>query len=142
MIFTYKYINIEIYISNFQDQGEDGETHYAAEADDDSCSFTTQRIWILTWLVLNMFAVVGLLTAVGLFANLGTWAMTHQPIHMVQFVTILVLVTLLVYAQVIVLTLYIILRDAWLVGICGPTLFAEESTGLTQGGHRVSTSKK
>ena len=51
-----------------------------------------------------------LTVAIGLFGDLGMWAMTHDPIHMVQFIIIIVLVLLLLYSQFVVLSMYIMLK--------------------------------
>lgn len=106
------------------------------EEEDTACPFPTQRIWIISWMVMNILAIIGLGVAIGLFANLGFWSMSHQPIHLALFAFIVVLVILLIYAEVIIITLYMILKDSYLMGIMGSP--NPNPAGLTTGGRRVA----
>ena len=76
------------------------------------CDFKSQKIWIFIWLILNVFAIIGLLVALGFFADLGWWSMTYDPrgIHVLMFFMVLILSVLLIYGQLIVVTLYLLLK--------------------------------
>jgi len=102
------------------------------------CDFKSQKIWIFIWLILNVFAIIGLLVALGFFADLGWWSMTYDPrgIHVLMFFMVLILSVLLIYGQLIVVTLYLLLKDAWIRGILGNG-DDEDTAGLTHGGKRI-----
>merc|ERR1712241_1359245 len=102
-----------------------------------SCDFKTQKVWIFIWLAMNVLALIGLLASIGLFGNLGWWSMTHEPLHVGVFFMILLLLTLLIYGHLIVVTVYLVLKDAWIRGILGNNVNDEEMAGLTHGGKRI-----
>merc|ERR1712223_1352863 len=97
-----------------------------------SCDFRSQKIWIFIWLTLNVIGIIGL------FADLGWWSMTYDPkgIHVPMFFVVLILLVLLIYGQLIVVTLYLLLKDAWIRGILGNGT-DEDMAGLTHGGKRI-----
>jgi len=105
-----------------------------------ACDFKSQKIWIFIWLILNVVAILGLLVALGLFADLGWWSMTYDPkgIHVLMFFMVLILSVLLIYGQLVVVTLYLLLKDAWIRGILGNGS-DEDMAGLTRGGKRIET---
>lgn len=121
---------------------------------DETCEFPTQKIWIVTWLILNIIGIIGLVISIGLFINLGTSnelgfvynltcsydiilkVCTFTPLHMIQLFVIIILVILLIYSQFVVSSLYVMLKDAWLIGVVGSAAFTDD-TGLTSGGRRV-----
>jgi len=105
-----------------------------------ACDFKSQKIWIFIWLILNVVAIIGLLVALGLFADLGWWSMTYDPkgIHVLMFFMVLILSVLLIYGQLVVVTLYLLLKDAWIRGILGNGS-DEDMAGLTRGGKRIET---
>ncbi len=115
---------------NLQASGSGGENSV-------TCDFKTQKIWLFIWLTLNVLAMLGLLVAIGLFADLGWWSMTYQAIHVVVFFMILILLSLLIYGQLIVVTLYLLLKDAWVRGILGTGADEDDLAGLTHGGKRI-----
>ena len=47
------------------------------------------------------------------------------------------ILALLIYGQIIVVTVYLILKDAWLRGILGNNASDEDMAGLTHGGKRI-----
>ena len=101
-----------------------------------NCDFKTQKIWIFIWLGMNLLGMIGLLVVVGLFGDLGWWSMTYQPLHVAVFFLVLILLVLLIYGQLIVITLYLILKDAWVRGILGNGT-DEDMAGLTHNGKRI-----
>ena len=103
-----------------------------------TCDFKTQKVWIFIWLAMNVLALIGLLVSIGLFADLGWWSMTHEPLHVGVFFMILLLLTLLIYGHLIVVTVYLVLKDAWIRGILGNNVNDDEDmAGLTHGGKRI-----
>ena len=64
--------------------------------------------------------------------------MTYDPrgIHVLMFFMVLILSVLLIYGQLIVVTLYLLLKDAWIRGILGNG-DDEDMAGLTHGGKRI-----
>ena len=64
--------------------------------------------------------------------------MTYDPkgIHVLMFFMVLILSVLLIYGQLIVVTLYLLLKDAWIRGILGNGT-DEDMAGLTHGGKRI-----
>lgn len=99
-----------------------------------TCDFKTQRIWIFLWLSLNILAIFLLIISeILFFTQIGWWSMTYTPIHVAVFFMVLFLLIFLVYGEVIVLTVYLMLKDAWLSGILG-NKDEEENVGLTQNG--------
>jgi len=122
---------------------------------DESCDFPTQRIWIITWLVMNIIGIIGLLAAIGALISIGTaqpglgffMNMTcaydkfagkcnHTPLHLILLFVVIILELLLIYSQFVVASLYIMLKDAWLIGVVGSAAFSDNA-GLTSGGKRV-----
>lgn len=121
---------------------------------DETCEFPTQKIWIITWLVLNIIGIIGLAVSIGLFINLGlsndlgfhynltcsydtiSRKCTYTPLHMIQLFVIIVLEILLIYSQFVVSSLFVMLKDAWLIGVVGSAAFSDDA-GLTSGGRRV-----
>merc|ERR1712241_1127633 len=80
-----------------------------------ACDFKSQKIWIFIWLILNVVAILGLLVTICLFfTELGWWSMTYDPIQVSMFFLVLILAILLIYGQLIVVTLYLLLKDAWI----------------------------
>ena len=103
-----------------------------------TCDFKTQKVWIFIWLAMNVLALIGLLVSIGLFADLGWWSMTHEPLHVGVFFMILLLLILLIYGHLIVVTVYLVLKDAWIRGILGNNVNDDEDmAGLTHGGKRI-----
>ena len=103
-----------------------------------TCDFKTQKVWIFIWLSMNVVAFIGLLVALGLFGDLGWWSMTHEPIHVGVFFMILILLILLIYGHLIVVTVYLVLKDAWIRGLLGTNVNDDEDmAGLTHGGKRI-----
>ena len=86
---------------------------------------------------MNVVGMIGILVAIGLFGDLGWWSMTHEPIHVGVFFMILILLTLLIYGHLIVVTVYLVLKDAWIRGILGNVGNDEDMAGLTHGGKRI-----
>ena len=87
---------------------------------------------------MNVVAFIGLLVALGLFGDLGWWSMTHEPIHVGVFFMILILLILLIYGHLIVVTVYLVLKDAWIRGLLGTNVNDDEDmAGLTHGGKRI-----
>lgn len=121
---------------------------------DDTCEFPTQRIWIITWLVMNIIGIVGLLAAIGALISIGTSTdlgffvnMTcaydaiarrchYTPLHLILLTVVIILEILLIYSQFVVSALYVMLKDAWLIGVVGSAAFTDND-GLTSGGKRV-----
>jgi len=102
-----------------------------------TCDFKTQKIWIFLWLSLNVLAIFLLIVAeILFFTEIGWWSMTYDPVHVAVFFMVLFLIILLIYGQVIVLTVYLILKDAWLSGILGNE-DEEDMAGLTHNGKRI-----
>lgn len=107
-----------------------------------TCDFKTQRIWIFLWLGLNFAAILSLIVAEILFlTQIGWWSMTspaNSPIHMAVFFMVIILLGLLIYGQLIVLTVYLLLKDAWLRGILGNSEDEDGlMAGLTHNGKRI-----
>lgn len=59
----------------------------------------------ISWIALNVLAVLGLIAAVILLlVDLGFWSMTYTPIHLVVFVVILLLILAIVAVAVVMVT--------------------------------------
>lgn len=119
---------------------------------DETCEFPTQRIWIITWLVANVIGIIGLAIAIGLFIDLGTSndlgfvynltclehtplkGCTYTPLHMLQFFVILILLILLIYGQLVVISLYVMIKDAWAMGVTGSAVFSNDVDGMKPNG--------
>ena len=124
-------ILLRIFFSNFS-------YHFFFSDPPVTCDFKTQKVWIFIWLAMNVLALIGLLVSIGLFADLGWWSMTHEPLHVGVFFMILLLLTLLIYGHLIVVTVYLVLKDAWIRGILGNNVNDDEDmAGLTHGGKRI-----
>ena len=62
----------------------------------------------------------------------------NSPIHMAVFFMVIILLGLLIYGQLIVLTVYLLLKDAWLRGILGNSEDEDGlMAGLTHNGKRI-----
>jgi len=116
----------------------------SAEAGSDDgttgCEFPTLKIWVAGWLAMDLVAIVGVAVCIGLFADLGTWSMTHTPIHMALFVLIIILEALLIWSGLLLCSLYVMLRDQWLMALIGKNISqakSHEHAGLTHGGQRI-----
>jgi len=122
---------------------------------DETCEFPTQKIWIITWLVMNIIGIIGLLAAIGALISIGTaqpklgffknmtcaydpvaGKCNDTPLHLILLFVLIILELLLIYSQCVVSSLYIMLKDAWLIGVVGSAAF-EDNAGLTSGGKRV-----
>merc|ERR1711936_753522 len=79
------------------------------------CDFTSQKVWIVLWQVMNILGVVGLLVALGWYlASLGFWSMLYDPIHFAVFLIICFLLPTLIYSGVLLQGLYLILGEAYI----------------------------
>jgi len=113
-----------------EEAGEDEDTA--------RCDFPNVKIWIAGWLAMDLVALVGIAVCIGLFANLGTWAMTHDPIHIALFIIIIILEALLIWSGLLLCSLYVMLRDQWLMALIGNNMASsQQNTGLTHGGQRI-----
>lgn len=115
-----------------------------ARAEDDvdegttRCDFPTVKVWLAGWLAMDLVGIVGIAVCIGLFADLGTWSMTHDPIHMALFVIIIILEALLIWTGLLLCSLYLMLRDQWLMGLLGNNFASnQQHAGLTHGGQRI-----
>jgi len=119
---------------------KEDESSNSQEVDQEvQCDFKSQKIWIFIWLILNVVAIIGLIVAFCLFlTKLGWWSMTYDPkgIQVPMFFMVLILLVLLIYGQLTVVTLYLLLKDAWIRGILGNES-DEDMAGLTHGGKRI-----
>jgi len=107
-----------------------------------TCDFPNQKIWIIIWEVLNIFAIIGLIVAIVWFSVFGTWAMLYKvqlgwPVHFVLFIIIIVLAVLLIYTGFILVALYTYLKEAYIDNILG-SQYTDDDVGLTSGGRRIS----
>jgi len=116
------------------------------EEDEESsrCDFPTVKVWIAGWLSMNAVAVLGIAVCIGLIADLGTWTRISlgyspysDPIHMGMFVVIIILEALLIWMALLLCSLYLMLRDHWMMSLMGNKPIAPSSNGLTQGGQRI-----
>jgi hypothetical protein len=130
-------------LSLFNNNENHQQRHLAAQvaaqsetASENTCDYHSQKIWIFVWLILNVLAIIGLFVVIGLFADLGWWSMTYEPIHIAVFFMILILLGLIIYGHIIVITLYLILKYAWISGLLNGS-DDEDMAGLTRGGKRI-----
>jgi len=122
-------------------ENEEEEIHQKSQ-NSVTCDFKTQKIWIFLWLVLNIIAIITLIIAEILpLVNVGWWSMTspkNSPVLVTTFFLVLILLVLLIYGQIVVLTVYLLLKDAWVRGILGNSDDDDDmQAGLTHNGKRI-----
>ena len=98
------------------------------------CDFTSQKVWIILWQILNVIGIVGLLILIGQSYNhnqppratadpqstgwylvtLGFWSMLYDPIHFAVFVVLCCLVPVLLYTAYILHSLYLVMGEAYI----------------------------
>merc|ERR1711953_697745 len=79
------------------------------------CDFSSQKVWILLWQVMNILGVCGLVVAlVWYLLSLGFWSMLYDPIHFAVFLIISFLLPTLLYTSYILQGLYLILGEAYI----------------------------
>jgi len=101
------------------------------------CDFPNQKVWLIIWQVMNVFAIIGLIIAIVWFSLLGMWAMLHVPVHFALYIIIIILTILLIYTAIILIALFTYLKEAYIDSILGSQQ-SDEDVGLTSGGRRIS----
>lgn len=74
---------------------------HASESDDHLSD--SERNFSIAWIVSNVLGLIGLIVSIGLFLDLGFWSMTHQPIHLAEFVFIVCLVVLVAMTMLLLI---------------------------------------
>jgi len=104
----------------------------------EDCEYPNQKIWVVLWQVMNIFAIVGLIVAIVWYLmTLSFWGMTHEPVHLAVFLILSVLLPILLYTAVIMYSLILYLKEQYIDSVLGSPE-EEEDEGLTSGGRRVS----
>jgi len=79
------------------------------------CDFTSQKVWIISWQILNIIGIIGLSVAIGWYLlSLGFWSMEYEPIHLAVFLIIVLLIPVLIATSYILHGLYLMLGEAYI----------------------------
>ena len=97
------------------------------------CDFTSQKVWIILWQIMNILGLLGLVISMGRWdliwilstiwryfilgwylVSLGFWSMLYDPIHFAVFMIIICLIPVLLYTAYILHGLYIMLGEAYI----------------------------
>ena len=97
------------------------------------CDFTSQKVWIILWQIMNILGLLGLVISMGRWdliwilstiwryfilgwylVSLGFWSMLYDPIHFAVFMIIISLIPVLLYTAYILHGLYIMLGEAYI----------------------------
>lgn len=79
------------------------------------CDFTSQKVWIILWQIMNILGLLGLVISMGWYlVSLGFWSMLYDPIHFAVFMIIICLIPVLLYTAYILHGLYIMLGEAYI----------------------------